>query len=48
MQVVINKCFLNPKKNFGVDPLVVFEKNTKNVPLIPKNNITKPKARLLS
>jgi len=27
--------------------LVVFEKNTKNAPLIPKNDVTEPKARLL-
>jgi len=26
---------------------VVFEKNAKNVPLFPKNDVTEPKARLL-
>jgi len=49
MQVVINMCFhLNPEKKFGADPFVVFEKkNAKNVPLITKNDVTVPKARLL-
>jgi len=48
MQVVINKCFLqNPEKNLAQIRLVVFEKNSKNGPLIPKNDITEPKARLL-
>jgi len=48
MQVVINKCFLfNPKKNLAQIHLVVFEKNEKNAPLIPKNDVTEPKARLL-
>jgi len=44
MQVVINKCFLNPENNLAQIRLVVFEKNA---PLIPKNDVTKPKARLL-
>jgi len=46
MQVVMNKCFLlNLKnKNLAQIRLVVFEKNA---PLIPKNDITEPKARLL-
>jgi len=45
MQVVMNKCFLpNPEKNLSQIRLVVFEKNA---PLIPKNDITEPKARLL-
>jgi len=45
IQVVINKCFLlNPKKNLAQIRLVVFEKNA---PLIPKNDVTEPKARLL-
>jgi len=48
MQVVMNKCFLiNPEKKFGADPLVVFEKNAKKHTLIPKNDVTEPKARLL-
>jgi len=45
MQVVMNKCFLlNPEKNLTQICLVVFEKNA---PLIPKNMVTEPKARLL-
>jgi len=35
------------KKNLTQIRLVVFEKNAKNVPLIPKNDITEPKAMLL-
>jgi len=45
MQFVMNKCFLpNPEKNLAQIRLVVFKKNT---PLIPKNDVTEPKARLL-
>jgi len=45
MQVVMNKCFLlNPEKKLAQIRLVVFEKNA---PLIPKNDVTEPKARLL-
>jgi len=45
MQVVMNKSFLlNPEKNFGVDSSCRFRKNA---PLIPKNDVTEPKARLL-
>jgi len=45
MQVVMNKCFLlNLEKNLAQIRLVVFEKN---VPLIPKNDVTELKARLL-
>jgi len=41
----MNKCFLlNPKKNLAQICLIVFEKNS---PLIPKNDVTEPKARLL-
>jgi len=49
MQVVINKCFhLNPEKNFGAKIcLIVFKKNAKKASLIPKNDVTEPKARLL-
>jgi len=36
----MNKCFLNPEKNLAQIRLV-FEKNT---PLIPKNDVTEPKA----
>jgi len=45
MQVVINKCFI--EKNLAKIRLVVIEKNVKNAPLIPKNDVTEPKARLL-
>jgi len=46
MQVVMNKCFLlNPeKKKLALIRLVVFEINA---PLILKNDVTDPKARLL-
>jgi len=45
MQVVMNKYFLlNPEKKLAQIHLVVFEKNA---PLIPKNDITEPKARKL-
>jgi len=45
MQVVMIKCFLlNPEKRLAEIRFVVFEKNA---PLIPKNNVTEPKARLL-
>jgi len=43
----MNKCFLpNPEKKAQIR-LVVIEKNAKNAPLIPKNDITESKARLL-
>jgi len=47
MQVVINKCFLlnlETLKNFGADPSCHFREN---LPLIPKNDVTEPKASLL-
>jgi len=45
MQIVMNKCFLlHPEKKLAQIRLVVFEKNA---PLIPKNDVTEPKARLL-
>jgi len=49
MQVVLSKCFLlKSEKKFGTDPFfVVFEINAKNAPLIPKNDVTEPKASLL-
>jgi len=41
----MNKCFLlNSEKRFGADPSCRFRKN---VHLIPKNDVTEPKARLL-
>jgi len=40
----MNKCFLlNPEKNLVQIRLVVFEKNAKNAPLLPKNDVTEPK-----
>jgi len=49
MQFVINKCFLlNPEKNLAQIRFVVFEKNAKNAPVIPKNDVTDPKARRLA
>jgi len=48
MQVVMNKCFLqNPEKKFRADPSYRFWEKRKNVPLIPKNDVTEPKAMLL-
>jgi len=45
MQVVINKCFLlNPEKKSAQIRLVVFKKNAKTHTLIPKNDVTEPKA----
>jgi len=45
MQAVMNKCFLlNPEKKLAPICLAVFEKNT---PLIPKNNVTEPKVRII-
>jgi len=45
MQVVMNKCFLlNPEKNLAQIRLVVFEKNAS---LVPKSDVTEPKAKLL-
>jgi len=41
-------CFLlNPEKKFGEDPSCRFREKRKNVPLISKNDVTVPKARLL-
>jgi len=55
MQVVMNFSFRiltsvfssTLKKNLSQIRLVVLEKNAKNAPLIPKNDVTEPKARLL-
>jgi len=44
MLVVINQCFLTLKNKLALIRLVVFEKNA---PLIPKNDVIEPKARLL-
>jgi len=48
MQVVMNKCFLpNPDKKFDAYPSFRFREKRKNLPLIPKNDVTEPKDRLL-
>jgi len=48
MQVVMNMCFLlDPEKYLTQIRLVVVEKNAKKHTLIPKNDVTDPKARLL-
>jgi len=48
MQVVINKSFvLNPEKKFGANSSCRFREKRKNAPLISKNGVTEPKARLL-
>jgi len=47
MQVVLNKCFvLNPEIKFGTDPSYRF-RTQKRRTLIPKNDVTEPKVRLL-
>jgi len=44
----MNKCFLlNPEKKIGADPSCLLREKSKNAPLIPKNDVTEPKARLL-
>jgi len=44
----MNKCFLlNREKSSTQIRLVPFEKDAKNAPLIPKNDVTEPEARLL-
>jgi len=48
MQVVINKGFSPQRyKNLAQIHLVVFKKKRKNTPLIPRNDVTEPKARRL-
>jgi len=48
MQVVMNfKCFiLNLEKKIGADSSCCFPEKRKSAPLIPKNDVTEPKARL--
>jgi len=44
----MNKCFLvNPEKKLAHIHIVVFDKNAKDAPTLPKNDVTEPKARLL-
>jgi len=49
VKIVMNKRFLlcPEKKNLAQIRLVVFEKNAKAHTLIPKNDVSEPKARLL-
>jgi len=49
MHVEMYKCFLlNPEKTVGVYPSCRFRQKCKKThTLIPKNNVTEPKARLL-
>jgi len=49
IQIIKNKCFLlNPGKNVAQIRLLGFEKkNAKNARVIPKNDVTEPKARKL-
>jgi len=44
----MNKWFLlNPAKKIGADSYCHFGEKRKNAPIIPKNDVTEPKARLL-
>jgi len=46
MQIVMNKCFLlNSEKKLGADSSLSFSKKTHTI--IPKNNVTVPKAKVL-
>jgi len=47
MQVVMNKCFLNLEKSLAQIRLSLSRRTQKPHTLIPKNNVTEPKARLL-
>jgi len=47
LPVDLKNCPLNPEKNLTQIRLVVFEKNAKTALLIPKNDVTEPKAKLL-
>jgi len=48
MRAVMSKCFLQIlKKKLAWICLIVFEKNQKTHILIPKNDVTEPKARQL-
>jgi len=44
----MNRCFLlNFEEKFGADPSCRFREKRKTHTLIPKNEVTEPKARLL-
>jgi len=48
MQIVMISVFsYTLNKNLAQIRLVVFEKKNRNVPLITKNDVTEPKARIL-
>jgi len=47
MLVVLNKCFLSLKKYWHRFVLSFSKKTQKTHTLIPKNDVTEPKARLL-
>jgi len=48
MQLVINKSFLlNSEKRFSADPSCRFQEKRIKATLIPKNDVTELKARLL-
>jgi len=48
MQVIVNKCFLlNPEKIWRRFVLSFSRKTKKTHTLIPKNDVTEPKAKLL-
>jgi len=48
MQIGISKCFrLNPEKKIGADPSYRLRKTQKTHTLIPKNDVTEPKASQL-
>jgi len=44
MQVVMNKCFLLNLENIGENPSCRFQENAKIALLIPKNDVSEPKA----
>jgi len=46
-QIVMNKCFLNPEKNWRISVLSFSRKTQKAPTLIPKHVVTEPKTRLL-
>jgi len=47
IQVVMSKCLLLSEKKIGTDLSCRFRKKRKISTLIPKNDVTEPKARLL-
>jgi len=47
MQIVMKKCFLLKPEKKLYRSVFVFEQNTKKYTLIPKNDVTETKAKLL-